>query len=279
MRSWRYLLPRQARFLRCRQMTINIATIKSHSRPSHYLLRSSPPPVAGLLLSTMKVPPALGDRFAVGRSFSRKTFNLARNDLDWEVTGLEGRSGFNIMRSPRQEEGESWRMLIRTKDISPCHPSCGLMCIVAMPTSRMDLFAIKLGFDRDFPPICIISETSHPALRSRSTSLSALFDFPDSLDSNNLSGKTFWQCKGLEKFGWRNPSLQVLLPRKHMQCGLWALRADRSGTSNFMLRTSGFRSNCLVNICFQKLEAFGNTYSLALRQFSESSQDMQRLTS
>ncbi|KAK5087328.1 hypothetical protein LTR70_002184 [Exophiala xenobiotica] len=58
MASQQYLLPRQARFLRCRQMTINIATSDNRSRPNHHLLRNPPPPVAGILLSALQVPSA-----------------------------------------------------------------------------------------------------------------------------------------------------------------------------------------------------------------------------
>lgn len=247
MPSRQYLLPRQARFLRCRQMTINIASTDSRSRPSHYLFRNPPPPVAGIFLSTMQVPPAHKYRTVVGTSFSHpvdyEAFQWSGDRVDWEASGLDVKT-FSILRGPRQEGAGGRGLLIQTDDTSPCHPSSGLMCIVTMPSSSTDLCAIKLGFDRDFHPICIISETSHPTLQSRFALPSALFKVSDCSSSNNLAVENFWQCNGPEDLGWRNPSSQVLLHEKYTQRGLWAHRADRSGTSNFMLRTSGFRSNC-----------------------------------
>jgi len=272
-----YLLPRQPRFLRCTQMTINIATRGSHSEPSHYSLQKVPTPLAGFYLSTLQVGLAPWSDSALRHGFSHTVIGSRAGRTNWETFVREARYSFNILCGPRKEEFASRPVLIRTYT-SPGHPSSGLMCIVVMPIRGTNLFAIKLGFDRGFHPVCIISETSHPALRSPPASLSALFDFPDRFDSNDLSGKTFWQCNGLEQFGWQDTSSQVLPHQKHMQRGLWALRADRSGTSNFMLRMSGVGSDCLVNICFQKLETYENTYSFALRQQSESSQEMQRLT-
>lgn len=264
--SWRYLFPRRAQLPRCRQMTINIATTESGSRLRHYLLRNPPPPVAQFLLSTMQVPHEHTSSAVERGSFSHPVNYSPGARSSTQVLYSTHRNLSTVLCGPRQEVGA---INVETKDISPHHPSIGLICIVTTPNSGVALSALRLGFDRDFRPVCIIGETSHPAVRSPPSSLSALsalFDHPDRTDSDNLSGKTFWQCNGLEELGWQSPGLQVLLHQKHTQCGLWALRADRSGTSNFTLRTNSAGRSYLVSICFQKLGTVENAYSFSLIQ-------------
>ena len=258
----RFLLPRQLQYLRCKQTTVNIANTKVHTQPSHYLLRPNPGPVAELFTSSMIVPAVR--QLAHMQSFSHdlRSHTVTADSNAMDYSGL----AFFFLRN--QTYSASRTLLFRTHVISRQRPSCGLVCLVFIPSDSKYLYALKIGFDRNFHPFCIVAETSHPAKQSQRVSLAAQWDLPDCTHSTDLSDKTFWQCNGFETSGWLEPGEDVLQHPEHMQCGLWALKANRHATSNFVIRV-GSGVTHLVTICFESFHADENKYTFALIQQPE----------
>lgn len=100
--------------------------------------------------------------------------------------------------------------------------------------SKQNLFvaAIKLGFDFDFNPVCIIAsyKAKHTLVNKDWTTWTYLQD-----GSDDLAGKTIFQINCMETYGWNEVKQHSAIPNNRLLEGMWALKGDSSSGLSFRI--------------------------------------------
>lgn len=152
---------------------------------------------------------------------------------------------------------------IAVRYVNRSNPCNGILGDVVFPQTSLAIGILTIGLDREMRPIVLLAERAHIRLSESLPGIS--YWRSDAALDTSLITKHFWECHGLEEYGWHGPSPKPLVSFPDALEGLWALKATEEPVSSFLIHLNSFPDR-YINIIVERPQKDRFAYVINVRE-------------